>query len=65
VLREGLIGTDFVSVECELCGGTDHGSDSCSMRQTAIMDFLSDLRGHEGGWAPTSERVLQTSSVAR
>jgi hypothetical protein len=35
------------------------------MRQTAIMDFLSDLRGHDGGWAPTSERVLQTDQLGR
>lgn len=33
------------------------------MRQTAIMDFLSEGGGPEGGWAPTSERVLNTAEL--
>ena len=33
------------------------------MRQTAIMDFLSDGRGQGGGWVPTSERVLQAGEL--
>src|SRR5438270_2733722 len=50
-------------MDCELCGGTGHSSGRCSVRQTALMDFLRQL--HPGGeWVPASEKLLPQAGLA-
>lgn len=48
--------TDFLEVDCQLCGGSGHTADGCSIRARSRMDYLEPSRS--GEWAPSSDKVL-------
>ena len=62
----GRARSDLAGVDCQLCGGTGHAADGCSMRETAIMDILNTVRGDDsdGGWLPTAEKVIGSEALS-